>query len=188
MDEFERQLRSQPLRSPPPDWRTTILEAARQSRTGLQAVAKQTEKSTPIREHAAQLAPASNTLEPANSSPEEQPTFVQHTSPRGDRFKACPTLLTRVREWLWPHPAAWASLVAIWLVLLGVHHQTESAIHSELIASRADPRQVIEAFAQRHRATERLLAGRDFELPDIDRLKTVPRRSHTAPPLMLLAT
>ncbi len=99
-------------------------------------------------------------------------------------------MLIRFREWLWPHPAAWASLAAIWIVLLSMHHQTESSIRSELIASRVDPREVLEAFAQRQHATERLLAGLDFETPIIDaeRLRPVRRLPPNAPPLMLLTT
>ena len=101
-----------------------------------------------------------------------------------------PTLIALLREWLWPHPAAWASLAAIWLVLISVHHQTESAIQAELIASRVDPREVLEAFAQRQHATERLLAGFDFETPiiDADRVRPVHRLPPNGPPLMLLTT
>lgn len=139
MDDFEQQLRRQPLNPPPANWRAEILRQAR--------------------------------MAAAADSPATQPG-----------------LIAQLREWLWPHPGAWATLAAIWLVLLMVHRQTESAIQSGMIASGADPREVIEAFAQRQRATERLLAGLDFDLPIADRLKPVPRRSHTAPPLMLLTT
>ena len=110
-------------------------------------------------------------------------------SPSGSR-ETGPTLIALLREWLWPHPAAWASLAAIWLVLISVHHQTESAIQAELIASWVDPREMLEAFAQRQHATERLLAGLDFETPiiDADRLRPVHRLSPSGPPLMLLTT
>lgn len=110
-------------------------------------------------------------------------------SPSGSR-EPRPTLIAVLREWLWPHPAAWASLAAIWLVLFSVHHQTESAIQAGLIASRVDPREVLQAFAQRQHATERLLAGLDFETPiiDADRLRPVHRLPPNGPPLMLLTT
>lgn len=99
-----------------------------------------------------------------------------------------PTLITVLREWLWPHPAAWASLASIWLVLLSVHHQTESTIRAELIASRVSPREVLESFAQRQHTAERLLAGLDIEVPAMDRPRAVRHHPVTSPPLMLLAT
>lgn len=99
-----------------------------------------------------------------------------------------PGLLAQVRSWLWPHPAAWAALATIWLVLLSVHRQTESSIQSEMIALRAGPEEVLEAFAQRRQATERLLAGLDFEIPAMDRPKPVRRHPVASPPLMLLTT
>jgi hypothetical protein len=108
-------------------------------------------------------------------------------SPAGSRAPK-PTLIAVLREWLWPHPAAWASLAAIWLVLFSVHRQTESAIQAELIASRVSPREVLESFEHRQQATERLLAGLDFEFPAMDRLKPVRRHPIASPPLMLLAT
>lgn len=72
--------------------------------------------------------------------------------------------------------------------MLSVHRQTETAIQSEMIALRAAPEEVLEAFAQRQQATERLLAGLDFEVPAMDRLKPVRRHPLAAPPLMLLTT
>ena len=108
-------------------------------------------------------------------------------SPAGRR-EPKPTLIAVLREWLWPHPAAWASLAAMWLVLFAVHRQTESAMQAELIASRVDPREVLESFAQRQHATERLLAGLDFEVPAMGRPKPARRHPVASPPLMLLAT
>lgn len=105
-----------------------------------------------------------------------------------DRRTMSPGLLSRFREWLWPHPAPWATLAAVWIVLFSVQRQTETAIQSEMIALRAGPEEVLEAFAQRQQATERLLAGQDFELPAMDRLKPVRRHPLASPPLMLLAT
>lgn len=105
-----------------------------------------------------------------------------------DRRTMSPGLLSRFRECLWPHPAAWASLAAIWILLFSVQRQTETAIQSEMIALRAAPEEVLEAFAQRQQATERLLAGLDFEIPVLDRLKPARRHPIASPPLMLLAT
>jgi hypothetical protein len=243
MDDFEQQLRRQPLNPPPANWRAEILEAARQRRTGLQPVPERTAKPAMFQEPTAQPAPASRHGQSATShfglrreakrraalavppqlpkavSPLRSATAVQNRraskrlravlkmfpgagarssdaplmseprpAPAGDRLQTCPTLLTRFREWLWPHPAAWASLAAVWLLLFSVQRQTETAIQSEMIALRAGPEEVLAAFAQRQQATERLLAGLDFELPAMDRLKPVRRHPLASPPLMLLTT
>lgn len=189
MDDFEQRLRRQPLNPPPANWRAEILEAARQGRTGLQPVSERTAKSVQSRGPTAQLAPASNKIGAAGLSSEASQVTGANPAPSRDRlWKACPTLLARFREWLWPHPAAWASLAAIWIVMLSVHRQTETAIQSEMIALRAAPEEVLEAFAQRQQATERLLAGLDFELPAMDRLKPVRRHPLVSPPLMLFTT
>jgi hypothetical protein len=188
MDDFEQQLRRQTPAPPPANWRAEILEAARQSRTGLQPVPERTEKPAHVRAQTAYLAPASNTIGTGGWSSEIQPAFGAPAAPAGDRLQTCPTLLVRLREWLWPHPAAWASLAAVWIVLFSVQRQTETAIQSEMIALRAAPEEVLEAFAQRQMATERLLAGLDFEIPTMDRLKPVRRHPIASPPLMLLAT
>jgi len=188
MDDFEQQLRRQSLATPPTNWRAEILEAARQGRTGLQPVSERTETATLVR---SETAICDVTLNSAGvgALPGGKPSVTETLrAPAGDRLQTCPTLLARFREWLWPHPAAWASLAAIWIVLIGVQRKTETAIRSEMIALRAGPEEVLEAFAQRQMATERLLAGLDFEIPAMDRMKPVRRYPMASPPLMLLTT
>ena len=188
MDDFEQQLRRQTPAPPPVELRAEILDAARQSRTGLQPVSERTAKVAPLRDQTAQLAPASNAIEASDLSSAVRSTTEAPAAPAGDRLQTCPTLLARFREWLWPHPAAWASLVAVWIVLISVQHQTETAIRSEMIALRAGPEEVLAAFAQRQQATERLLAGLDLEVPAMDRVRPVRRHPLASPPLMLLTT
>ena len=55
---------------------------------------------------------------------------------------------------LWPHPAAWAGLAAIWLVILGVNLATRDA--TPLMAKRAAP--VSPQVFMAYQAQERLLA------------------------------
>ena len=190
MDKFEQQLCRQSLNAPPTQWRAEILEAARQSRTGLQPVTECTAKVALFQEPTAQLAPASNTIEAGVLSSKFSSATEALRPPAKDKVKPCPTWLIRFREWFWPHPAAWASLAAIWLVLVSAHWQIEATVQAERIASHTDPREVLAAFAQRQQATERLLAGLDFDPAPVDgdRWKPVHRLPPASPPLMLLTT
>ena len=40
--------------------------------------------------------------------------------PPGWRNQILPARESRWREWLWPSPVAWATLVAVWVVIIGL--------------------------------------------------------------------
>lgn len=101
-----------------------------------------------------------------------------------------PALLARFREWLWPHPAAWAGLATIWLVLFLVQHQMNVEIRDEieLAGTRAPVRDVLLAFEEQQALINQLLAANDtLDLPAMDRPRR-PARTQPLHPLMLIAS
>jgi hypothetical protein len=84
-DPFIDELRRQPFKSVPPQWKTEILGAAMATKAmGATACADSESKR------------------------------------KGPSLRAGSAWL----EWLWPHPAAWAGLAAVWLLILGVNAVT----------------------------------------------------------------
>lgn len=75
---------------------------------------------------------------------------------------------------LWPHPAAWAGLAAVWLVILGVNLTTRDATLLEAKrASSASP-QVFMAYQEQERLLAELLRPR--EAPVVEPPQPVPPR------------
>ncbi len=98
-DDFEEQLRRQPLRAVPREWREKILQASMQSRAGILPVFRA-------------------------SSPTAE---AQGQDARDGRLEACPTtssLHSQRQSWwrqlLWPCPQAWVGVAAVWLVIFGL--------------------------------------------------------------------
>jgi hypothetical protein len=54
------------------------------------------------------------------------------------------------QHWLWPHPAAWASLAAVWIVIVGLHLATISEPASTSALVRPAP-EMLQAFHDRTR-------------------------------------
>jgi hypothetical protein len=52
--------------------------------------------------------------------------------PPGWRSQILPDRRSRCREWLWPSPFAWATVAAVWLVIVGLQlaSRTEPAVTS----------------------------------------------------------
>ncbi len=75
------------------------------------------------------------------------------------------SLLSALRDQLaillWPHPAAWAGLAAIWLVIGGLNRTTRDA--SPRVARRAAPLppQVFMAFQEQQRLLTELIGARE---------------------------
>jgi len=67
------------------------------------------------------------------------------------------------RQWLWPHPAAWTALAALWVVIfaLGFAARPEPAIRSASSASH--PPDILQAFAERTRLMAEL-SGESAEM------------------------
>jgi hypothetical protein len=71
------------------------------------------------------------------------------------------TFNSQLKTLLWPHPAAWAGLAAIWVLILGFNLATRDA--TPLMAKRASPvsPQVFMAFREQERLLTELLGPRE---------------------------
>jgi hypothetical protein len=92
------------------------------------------------------------------SLPQQAPRTTQHAT-------RSPSLLSTIHlqlsALLWPHPTAWAGLVAVWLVILGINLTTQNT--STVVAKRASPAspQVFMAFQEQERLLTELLGPGD---------------------------
>ena len=99
------------------------------------------------------------------------PRTTQHVPPS-------PSLLSTIHHQLstllWPHPAAWAGLAAVWVVILGINLTTRDA--SLAVAKHAAPvsPQVFMAFQEQERLLSELLGPR--ETPVAEPPKPSPAR------------
>ena len=84
------------------------------------------------------------------------------------------TLNSQLSTLLWPHPAAWAGLAAVWVVILGLHSARGDA--SRLTAKGVPPpsAQVFMAFQEQQRLLSELIAPR--ETPAADRSEPIRPR------------
>ena len=94
------------------------------------------------------------------------------------RAHAWPSLLSTIHSQLstllWPHPAAWAGLAAVWMVILGVNLTTQdTALRVAKRAASPSP-QVFMAFQEQQRLLTELIESR--EVPVAERPKPAPPR------------
>jgi len=84
------------------------------------------------------------------------------------------TTLSLFSTLLWPHPAAWAGLAAVWLVIAGLNLTTRET--APRLAKRAAPLspQVCLAFQEQERVLAELIGPR--ETPVAERPKPAPPR------------
>jgi hypothetical protein len=143
-DEFEKRLQRQPLRQVPGEWREEILSAARQAS---------------LPQHASRI---TSTLRSAAT----EDGHHAHPSP-----SLLSTLNHQLSTILWPHPAAWAGLAAVWVVILGINLTTRDA--SQAVAKHASPvsPEVFMAFQEQERLLNELIGPR--ETPVAERPKPV---------------
>jgi hypothetical protein len=84
------------------------------------------------------------------------------------------TLNSQLSTLLWPHPAAWAGLAAVWVVILGLSFTTrDAALHVARRGSSPSP-QVFMAFQEQQRLLTELIGPR--EIPAAERPKAAPPR------------
>lgn len=96
-DDFETRLRRQPLRATPLSWRGEILAAA-------------------AREAGAHSAGRRAVPDPLPWPPSAPARNGKPIVPR-DRT----AWLQRLRDWLWPHPVAWAALAGCWVSIVALN-------------------------------------------------------------------
>ena len=105
-----------------------------------------------------------------------QASRVERTQAKGHRHCPSPlsTLYHQLSTFLWPHPAAWAGLAAVWLVILGLDlatHDTAQGVASR--GARPSP-QVFMAFQEQQRLLTELIGPR--EAPVAEPPKQAPLR------------
>jgi hypothetical protein len=84
------------------------------------------------------------------------------------------SLNSQLSTLLWPHPAAWAGLAAVWVVILGLSFTTgDAARHVARRASSPSP-QVFMAFQEQQRLLNELIGPR--EISAAERPKAAPPR------------
>ncbi|GEM_PF-2071920 len=180
MDKFEQHLQRQPLNGPPADWRTDILEVARQSRTGILPVTERIAENELAQELNATVAVENEgpTREGRSGDQTLKPGWLHRVTGR----------MPVLRDLLWPHPGAWASLAAIWLFLFVMQHQMNVEIQEEITLAGIQPpvTDVMVAMEQHQIAIEQLLAMNNFEPPVIDRPRRMIVSPTNLPPLMIL--
>ena len=103
------------------------------------------------------------------ASLQHAPRTTHHASP-----SLLSTLHHQLTTLLWPHPAAWAGLAAVWLVILGLNHMTQDA--PTRVARHVSPPspEVFMAFQEQQRLLIELIGPR--EIPAAERPKAaLPR-------------
>jgi hypothetical protein len=100
---------------------------------------------------------------------EHAPRTTHHSRP-----SLLSTISYQLSTLLWPHPAAWAGLAAVWLVILGLNHTTRDALPRLPKGSLPAAPQVFMAFQEQERVLAELIGPR--ETPMAERPKpAVPR-------------
>ena len=113
-----------------------------------------------------------------------QASLPQH-APRTTHHLPPPSLLStlnyQLSTLLWPHPAAWAGLAAVWLVILGLNLTTRDA--SPRLAKRASPAspQVFMAFQEQERLLAELIGPRETPVAERPEGRAAPRPQERAP-------
>jgi hypothetical protein len=87
---------------------------------------------------------------------------------------------------LWPHPAAWAGLAAVWLLILGFNLTTRDASQVAAKHAASVPPQVFMAFQEQERLLSELIGPRDTPVAERPKPR-LPRPRSEARKEMLLA-
>jgi hypothetical protein len=84
------------------------------------------------------------------------------------------TIYSRLSTLLWPHPAAWAGLAAVWVVILGLSFTSRDAARDVARGTSSLSPQVFMAFQEQQRLLSELIGPR--EMPAVERPKAAPPR------------
>jgi hypothetical protein len=101
--------------------------------------------------------------------PQHAPRTAQHAAP-----SLLSTLRYQLSTLLWPHPAAWAGLAAVWLVILGLNHATPDALPRMAKGSLPAAPQLFMAFQAQEQLLAELLGPRETPVAEPPK-PTVPR-------------
>ena len=105
------------------------------------------------------------------SSPEHATRNTQHASPWRSVLS---TLNAQLSTLLWPRPAAWAGLAAVWVMVLALHLATREG--APRVAKQPLPRspQVLMVYQEQERLLAELMGPRTT--PAVERVKALPPR------------
>ena len=117
--------------------------------------------------------------------PRHAPRATHHGSPARSLLS---TLRRQLSAFLWPHPAAWAGLAAVWLVILGLNHATGDTAPRLARGSSPTTPQIFMAFQEQKRVLAELLGPRETPNPVAERPKLVAPRPRSERRQMLLMT
>jgi hypothetical protein len=74
------------------------------------------------------------------------------------------------RQWLWPHPAAWASLAAMWVAVFALQFAARPEAGTPSVASSQSRSEILQALAERTRLMAELSAEPNESRPSpVDR-------------------
>jgi hypothetical protein len=116
------------------------------------------------------------------SPAEHAPRTTHHFLPSRSLLS---TLHHQLSTLLWPHPAAWAGLAAVWLVILGINLTTRDA--ATIAARHAAPvaPQVFMAFQEQERLLSELIGPRETPVADRPKLRLPKPRSERGKEMLM---
>ena len=147
LDPFEARLAGQPLRMPPPEWRSEILAAANRAKPGASESAAIT----------AGLGSIPTTLTPALSHSRGRGRSPLHARSGSLAQGALASLDARLCSVLWPSPVAWGGLAAVWLALLAFNAATPAQTAANAKAPPVSAEQLQYAFRDQNQLLKELI-------------------------------
>ncbi len=112
-----------------------------------------------------------------------QASSAQHATRNRQPPCTSPSLLSTLRcqlsALLWPHPAAWAGLAAVWLMILGLNHATSEVPPRTARRDSPPSPQVFMAFQEQQRLLAELLGPREAPAAERPKPAVPPPRSES---------
>jgi len=85
---------------------------------------------------------------------------------RAQERSESPTLVARLSSLLWPHPAAWAGLAAVWMLILAMHFSVREPAPAVAEKSAPPSPAVMVELRQQRRLLAELIGPRDASAAD----------------------